>query len=188
MPSEKINVTYTGQSKIEIILDVLKALFSITFIKRSIYTFAYYLLNNIHGLIHINKGKNVDIRPNVMFRHPERIYIGDNSRINIGCKLWAGKSKGIIKIGNYVKISPNVMILAFNHKIKTGEGQITNQTEYVDSDVIIGDNVWIGANTLILPGCIIGNRVVIAAGSVVTNDIPDNCTCAGIPAKVIKSK
>ncbi len=188
MPNEKINVSYKAPSKIKIILDLMRAFFSITFIKRTVYSFTYYLLNNIHGIIYINKGKNVHIRPNVMFRHPERIYIGDNSRINVGCKLWAGKVKGIIKIGKYVKISPNVMILAFNHKIQTDGGAITNQTEYVDSDVTIGDNVWIGANTLILPGCIIGNGVLIAAGSIVTKDLPDNTICAGVPAKVIKSK
>lgn len=187
MPNEKIDVSYISPSKTKIALDVIRAFFSITFIKRMIYTFSYYLLNNIHGIMNINKGKNVDIRPNVMFRNPEKIYIGDNSRINTGCKLWAGKVKGIIKIGKYVELSPNVMILAFNHKIQTDEGPIINQTEYIDSDVIIGDSVWVGANTLILPGCIIGNGVVIAAGSVVTKDLPDNTVCAGIPARVVKS-
>jgi len=188
VPNKKVNVLYKVPSKLKIALNVLKALFSITFIKRMIYTFSYYLLNNIHGIIHINKGKNVDIRPNVMFRDPERIYIGDNSRINTGCKLWAGKVQGIIKIGKYVELSPNVMILAFNHQILTEEGPIINQTDYIDSDVIIGDNVWVGANTLILPGCNIGSGVVIAAGSIVTKDLPDNTLCAGVPAKVIKSR
>lgn len=86
---------YCNMKLIKIILDLMRAFFSITFIKRTVYSFTYYLLNNIHGIIYINKGKNVHIRPNVMFRHPERIYIGDNSRINVGCKLWAGKVKGI---------------------------------------------------------------------------------------------
>ena len=53
--------------------------------------------------------------------------------------------------------------------------------------VIIGDNVWVGARSVILPGVIVGNNVVIAAGSVVTKDVPDNSLVAGVPA-VIKRK
>lgn len=50
----------------------------------------------------------------------------------------------------------------------------------------IGNDVWIGGNCTILPGVTIGNNVVIAAGAVVTKDIPDNCVAGGVPAKVIK--
>ena len=52
--------------------------------------------------------------------------------------------------------------------------------------VTIGNDVWIGANCTILPGVNIGNNVVIAAGAVVTKDVPDNCVVGGVPAKVIK--
>lgn len=52
--------------------------------------------------------------------------------------------------------------------------------------ITIGNDVWIGGNVTILPGVRIGNNVVIAAGAVVTKDIPDNCLAGGIPAKVLK--
>ena len=52
--------------------------------------------------------------------------------------------------------------------------------------ITIGNDVWIGGNCTILPGVTIGNNVIIAAGAVVTKDIPDNCVAAGVPAKVIK--
>ncbi len=50
----------------------------------------------------------------------------------------------------------------------------------------IGDDVWIGGNAIILPGVTIGNNVIVAAGAVVTKDVPDNCVVGGIPAKKIK--
>ena len=52
--------------------------------------------------------------------------------------------------------------------------------------VTIGNDVWIGANCTILPGVTIGNNVVVAAGAVVTKDVPDNCVAGGVPAKIIK--
>lgn len=57
---------------------------------------------------------------------------------------------------------------------------------YHQALVVIGDDVWIGANCTILPGVTIGHNTVVAAGAVVTKDISDNCVAAGVPAKVIK--
>ncbi len=188
MQNRKIEVTYTQPGKKETLFQILKTILSFGFYKRVVYTFAYDILNNYYGYLNINRGKNLKVRPHVMFRHPERIYIGDNVRINRGSKIWAGKREAIIKIGDNTKISPDVFILAFNHKLLDGKDAITNQSEYIDSDVIIGKNVWIGANATILPGCNIGDNVVIAAGSVVTKSIPPNRVCAGVPAKVLKSR
>ena len=56
----------------------------------------------------------------------------------------------------------------------------------IAKEVRIGDDVWIGGNCTILPGVTIGNRVVVAAGAVVTKDIPDDSLVAGVPAKVIR--
>lgn len=53
--------------------------------------------------------------------------------------------------------------------------------------VTVGEDVWIGGNCTILPGVTIGNNVVVAAGAVVTKDVPDNCVVAGVPAKILKT-
>ncbi len=174
-------------SKRDIILKIIRAFFSFTLIKDIIYTFNFYLLNRVYGLIKVNKGKNVKIRPHVMLRDPERIYIGDNSTIGAYNVLWAGKSEAIIKIGKNVMTGPSVKIFAFNHGTKISEIPMINQP-VTEADVIIGDDVWIGANALIMPGCKIGNGVVIAAGSVITKDIPDNVIVAGVPAKIVKER
>lgn len=94
-------------------------------------------------------------------------------------------------IGNYCSIANGVKFI-----IDDGRHQIGKVTSYpFASNVIgtkrgitIGNDVWIGMNTIILNGVTIGNGVTVAAGSVVTADIPDYCVAAGVPAKVVKKK
>ena len=85
----------------------------------------------------------------------------------------------LICIGNNVTLSPNVVILAHDASMK----MFTNYTKI--GQVIIGNRVFIGACTTILPGVKIGNDVVVAAGSLVNRDIPDGVVAGGNPAKVI---
>jgi acetyltransferase-like isoleucine patch superfamily enzyme len=88
---------------------------------------------------------------------------------------------GNVTIGKFVRIAPYTLILdsdfhdVHNH---TGEGKKGN--------IVIGDNVWIASRATILKGVTIGEGAVIAAGSVVTKDVPPYCVAAGVPAKVIK--
>lgn len=86
-----------------------------------------------------------------------------------------------IKIGDNVTMAPRVHILAHDASTK----MLLNYTRV--SNVKIGNNVFIGAGTIVLPGVTIGNNVVIGAGSVVSKDIPNNSVAVGSPAKVIKS-
>lgn len=88
-----------------------------------------------------------------------------------------------IKIGDNALLAPNVGIYTAGHCIDP-ELRL-NKQEYT-APVIIGNNVWIGANASILPGVTIGNNVVIGAGSVVTKDVPDNCVAIGNPCRVIR--
>jgi len=173
--------------KKELLSRVLKAFFSLTFLKDTLYTFSFHLLNRTYGIIKTNKGKNVKIRPNVLLRDPERIYLGDNTTLGTGNILWAGKESAVIKIGKNVMTGPSVKIFAFNHGVEISQTPMIEQAT-TEKDVIIGDNVWIGANVLIMPGCNIEDGVVIGAGSVVTKNLPKNSICAGIPAKVIKKR
>ena len=86
-----------------------------------------------------------------------------------------------IKIGNNVTLAPRVHILAHDAStwVFLGYTRVSNVT--------IGDNVFIGAGTIVLPGVSIGNNVVIGAGSVVSRDIPDGSVAVGNPARVVKS-
>ena len=84
-----------------------------------------------------------------------------------------------ITIGDNVILAPRVHILAHDSSF----GLFTGKTRA--ANVVIGNNVFVGAGSIILPGVHVGNRVIIGAGSIVTKDIPDNSVAAGNPAKVI---
>ena len=78
---------------------------------------------------------------------------------------------------------PNTSIITVNHPLSPSKRrQHIGQAKPVN----IGRDVWIGANCTILPGVTIGNNVVIAAGAVVTKNVPDNCVAGGVPAKIIR--
>ncbi len=174
-------------SRKKIIFRLLRAVFSFTLIKDTVYTILWYLLNHTYGIIRCNKGKNVKFRPSVTLLNPERIYIGDNTEIGMRNVLWGGKEKSILRIGKNVFMGPSVKLIAFNHGMETDSMPMAEQPS-TDKDIIIGDNVWIGANVVVTAGCTIGDGVVIAAGSVVTKDMPDNVICGGVPAKILKKR
>jgi acetyltransferase (isoleucine patch superfamily) len=88
-----------------------------------------------------------------------------------------------VRIGDYCMIGPNTLITTVGHPISP-KGRRERKAQ--GTPVTIGNDVWIGGNCTILPGVTIGNNVVIAAGAVVTKDMPDNSVVGGIPARVIK--
>jgi len=94
-------------------------------------------------------------------------------------------SHGSIKIGRDTLIAEHVTIRGSQHRYDQGSLPKLNQGYSVDS-VVIGENVWIGANVVILPGVEIGDHSVIGAGAVVTHSIPAGKVAVGSPAKVIK--
>jgi acetyltransferase-like isoleucine patch superfamily enzyme len=90
-------------------------------------------------------------------------------------------NNGII-FGNNIELAPGVSIISSNH-------ETTNLSKHVEGKpIIIGNNVWIGANTTVLPEVTIGNNVTIGANSIVTKDIASNSIAVGNPCKVIKKK
>lgn len=112
----------------------------------------------------------------------KNVYIGDGCYLNFGISM---VDDGNIYIGNNVLIGPNVNILTVNHPVDVRER--LNHMICI-KDIIIGDNVWIGAGAIILPGVTIGENSVIGAGSIVTKDIPPNVIAVGNPCKVIKKQ
>ena len=90
---------------------------------------------------------------------------------------------GKVRIGENVMIAPNVSIYTAGHPVHWDS---RNSGYEYGIDVTIGDNVWIGGNTCVMPGVSIGNNAVIGAGSVVTKDIPANVIAVGNPCEVIR--
>ncbi|PMN90230.1 sugar O-acetyltransferase [Enterovibrio norvegicus] len=89
-----------------------------------------------------------------------------------------------ITIGDAVMIGPNVTIATAGHPI---EPELRRRVGQFNIPVSIGNNVWIGANSVVLPGVTIGENTVIGAGSVVTKDIPANVVAVGSPCKVLRA-
>ncbi len=108
------------------------------------------------------------------------VCIGNNTRIGLGNTVI-----GPVQIGNDISTAQNITITGLNHNFQDINIKIKAQGVST-SLVTISDDVWIGANAVILPGITIGKHSIVAAGSIVTRDVPPYSVCAGNPAKVIK--
>ena len=108
------------------------------------------------------------------------LHLGSNIYANYNLTL---VDDGHIYIGDRVMIGPNVTIATANHPI---EPELRAKGLQYNRDVYIGENVWIAAGVIIVPGVRIGKNSVIGAGSVVTKDIPDNVLAVGNPCRVIR--
>lgn len=127
-----------------------------------------------------NVGENVLIQPGFQCDFGMNIYVGDNFLTNYNVTIL---DVARVYVGNDVMIGPNTLITTVGHPLSP-KGR--KQRHGICQPVTIGNNVWIGGNCTVLPGVKIGNNSIIAAGEVVTNDVPDNCVVGGVPAKVIK--
>ena len=126
-------------------------------------------------------GKNPTVLPVFNCDNGKNIHVGDYFLANYNVTILDIRE---VKIGDNVMIAPNTLITTVNHPLNPmGRRKHLG----VAKPVKIGNDVWIGANVVILPGVTIGNNVVVAAGAVVTKDIQDNVLVGGIPAKVIKT-
>ncbi|NOQ24382.1 MAG: acyltransferase [Bacteroidales bacterium] len=180
-------VTFNRPTKTQYVLEILKSFFSSFTFKYYLNSIAYKHVNYIIGRKKAEIGKNTKIHPTVVFRQGERIKIGSNCLLNHNNVLQAGKKIGRIIIGDYVQTGPNVMMFAFNHSIDDIDTPSILQ-DYYDGDIVIEDDVWIGAGSIILAGVTIKKGSVIAAGSIVNKDIDAYSIYGGVPAKKIKSR
>ena len=121
------------------------------------------------------------------------IHIGKNFFSNNNCVMM---DNGEIRIGDNVMLAPNVTITTVNHPLIAEQRRVFSTRDSFHphkkgnletiAPVIIGDDVWIGTGSIILPGVTIGSGTTIGAGSVVTHDIPSNVLAYGVPCKVIR--
>lgn len=104
---------------------------------------------------------------------------GKNVFLNTGCMF---QDRGGIILEDNVQIGPNTVLCTLNHGIAPHQRHIT-----YPQPIHLKKNVWIGANVTLLPGVTVGENAIIAAGAVVTKDVPANTLVAGVPAKIIKN-
>lgn len=109
------------------------------------------------------------------------VVIGDHTRIGLHCTVI-----GPVTIGNHVNLAQGITVSALNHNFEDTRLRIDEQGVNT-SEIIIDDDVWIGANAVITAGVHIGRHSVVAAGAVVTKDVPEYSVVGGVPAKVIRT-
>ena len=109
------------------------------------------------------------------------VVIGDYTRIGLHCTVI-----GPVTIGNHVNLAQGITVSALNHNFEDTRLRIDEQGVNT-SEIVIDDDVWIGANAVITAGVHIGRHSVVAAGAVVTKDVPEYSVVGGVPAKVIRT-
>ncbi len=161
----------------------LKILFSKIFWLQVKQAIALFFSHNVWSIMHLGLiGDGTVIRPSASLANPEHIFLGENVHINRHAYLWAGEHSQIT-IGDNFVCGPGIFITSDNHGIK--KEKLIREQEGVEKDVVIGNDVWIGAYGIVLPGVTIGDGAVIAAGSVVTKNVAPYSIVAGVPAKEI---
>ena len=128
----------------------------------------------------LGKSEGAMINPPFYCDYGTHIEVGKNFFANYNCTIL---DVAKVKIGDNCMLAPNVAIYTAGHPLHP---DTRNSGYEYGKEVTIGDNCWIGGNSVICPGVHIGNDVVIGAGSVVTRDIPDGSIAAGSPCRVIR--
>ena len=128
-------------------------------------------------------GKNINIEHMADFGTGGNISLGNDSGIGIRCRV-----RGPLAIGDDVMMGPEVIILGPGHAHERADITMRAQGASPASHTLIGNDVWIGTRAIIMHGVKIGNGVIIAAGAVVTHDVPDYTIVGGVPAKIIKHR
>jgi len=129
-------------------------------------------------------GKKAIISEMVTIKFPERVSLGNRSFIGKGTFI---QGSGIVAIGDDVLIGPYCKIWSSNHSFASTKIPM-NKQGHTFAKVTIGSDVWLGTGVIILSGCNIGDGAIVAAGSVVTKDVPEYTIVGGNPAKVIKER
>jgi acetyltransferase-like isoleucine patch superfamily enzyme len=143
----------------------------------------YYNYSHVRPRRLADIGPGVRMAPNVSMRNAERIKIGAYSHVGARCSLWAGNSVGRITLGHHALLGPEVFITAANYRVEPGTPIMDQPMD--ESDVVIGDDVWLGARVMVVAGVEIGDGCIIGASSVVTRSIPAGSIAAGNPARIL---
>ncbi len=146
----------------------------------------FYNYSHVQPMRRIRCGDDPAISPDASFTNAERIEIGHRVRIGSRCSLWAGPRNGRITLGDDVLFGPEVFLTAANYRFN--EGSPVTKQAMDEGDITIGNDVWLGARVMVLPGVTIGDYAVVGAGSIVTKDIPSAAIAVGAPARVVSTR
>ena len=143
---------------------------------------AYHTPEEVRNLLSRLFGKTVDesfrVFPPFYTDFGKNITVGKNVFINACCHF---QDHGGVSLGDGCQIGHNVVFATLNHGLAPEDRQTT-----YPAPITLGKNVWVGSNSTILQGVTIGDNAVIAAGAVVTKDVPENTIVGGVPARITR--
>lgn len=143
---------------------------------------AYHTPEEVRNLLSRLFGKTVDesfrVFPPFYTDFGKNITVGKNVFINACCHFQDHEG---VSLGDGCQIGHNVVFATLNHGLAPEDRQTT-----YPAPITLGKNVWVGSNSTILQGVTIGDNAVIAAGAVVTKDVPENTIVGGVPARIIR--
>lgn len=143
---------------------------------------AYHTPEEVRNLLSRLFGKTVDesfrVFPPFYTDFGKNVTVGKNVFINACCHF---QDHGGVSLGDGCQIGHNVVFATLNHGLAPEDRQTT-----YPAPITLGKNVWVGSNSTILQGVTIGDNAVIAAGAVVTKDVPENTIVGGVPARIIR--
>jgi len=180
-------VEESQMSTVEKLKIVFKSIFSLNFLRSITSSFAYYLFEHVYWKFDITTKGVYRVHSTTSIRNAKNISLGFDTRITTDCIIWAGKTSKIT-IGDNVLIGPGVQLHASNHGYTLGKGPMTYQ-ERVEKDIKLGNDVWVGGNSVITAGVTLADGIIVAAGSTVTKSFDEkNIIIGGVPAKKITER
>lgn len=163
--------------------EVVRYTLSLRLLQSLVYSFAYYIHEQVVWRAHIQAQEGIRIHATASIRYAQNVHVGRNSHINHNCCLWAGERSKVV-LGNDVLMGPGVCLFTVNHN--TTKGSPMMWQERTEADIVVGDDVWLGANSVVTAGTRIANGVIVAAGAVVTKDVTEeDVIVGGVPARII---
>lgn len=146
----------------------------------------FYGYSHVRPRRRVTLGAGATIAPNVSLRNGERITIGARTKVGERAYLWAGDSHGRITIGEDCRLGPEVFVTASDYGMLPDE-KIAYQPRN-ERDILIGDDVWLGARVFVAAGVEIGDGCVVSANSAVTRSLPAGSVAVGVPARVVRRR
>ncbi|MEW6447669.1 MAG: acyltransferase [Bacillota bacterium] len=143
--------------------------------------FAYAVRRFLVRFIFKSCGRDVIIKNRAYFGTGKNLVLGDRSQLGERCKV-----EDDLVVGDDVIMGPDVFIMSSAHAFERLDIPINQQGAQPRRPVVIGNDVWIGARVIILPGVHVGDQAVIGAGAVVTKDVPPRAVACGVPARVVR--
>lgn len=139
-------------------------------------------LRRVYGHFFASSGKNLRVFDGATIKYPSELSAGDNLSIGQGCFVVC---KGGLHIGSNVMIGAGAKIVTTFHNYSSVDRPMFEQG-MGEAPIHISDDVWLGFNAVVLPGVRIGRGAILAAGTVVTKDVPEMAIVGGVPGKVIR--